>query len=194
MSSPAAPAAAPIAAQARRARPVGTEGGLTPSGTLSLLAVVAVLVVVSVPRLRGLALQENLADARATAQVLARALVERDASASVALDELLRSAPLDSLSDAELLADGRLLRRHGYLFELTRLFAPADATWGGSEAERGLPAVRAWPWAHGRTGTKAYLVLSDGTRLEHPNDPPRWQGLSGAGAAPLEVPGWRVAR
>lgn len=191
MSSPAAP----IAEQARlRSGP--SVAGLTPSGTLSLLAVVAVLIVVSVPRLRGLALQENLADARATAQVLARAWAERDpdSGASVGLEELLGSAPLDSLSDAEILAEGRLLRRHGYLFELTRLFAPADATWGGPEAERGLPAVRAWPWAHGRTGTKAYLVLSDGTRLEHPNDPPRWQGLGGAGAPPLEVPGWRVAR
>jgi len=192
MSSPRAPAVA----QARRAHSGPGVAGLTPSGSLSLLAVVAVLVVVSVPRLRGLALQENLADARATAQVLAHALAEHeaDAGASVGLDELLASAPLDSLSDAEILAEGRLLRRHGYLFELTRLFAPADATWGGPEAERGLAAVRAWPWAHGRTGTKAYLILADGTRLEHPNDPPRWQGLGGAGATPLEVPGWRVAR
>lgn len=189
MSSLAAPAVAPPP----RARSAATLGGLTPSGALSLLAVVAVLVVVSVPRLRGLALQENLADARATALVLARALAERDGgpSSSVRLEELLSLAPL---SDAELLADGRLLRRHGYLFELTRLFAPADSSWGGPAAEQGLAAVRAWPWAHGRTGTKAYLVLADGTRLEHANDPPRWQGPGAAGAAPLEVPGWRVAR
>lgn len=157
------------------------------------MAVVLVLIVVSVPRLRGLALRENEADARATAQLLARTLAEHLAGGGAApeMAQLLATPELASLSDAELL-DGRVLRRHGYLFELTRLFAPADATWGAGE--RGLDAVRAWPWAHGRTGRRGYLVLADGTRLEHPNHPPRWQGLAGAGVAPLEIPGWTVDR
>src|SRR5262245_51531649 len=96
---------------------------LSLSGALSLLAVVAVLIVVSVPRLRGLALQENEGDARGTAQALARALAALEARPSrpPRLADLLETGELRGLGDVELLAGGRVLRRHGYLFEITCL-------------------------------------------------------------------------
>ena len=99
------------------------EAALSLSGALSLLAVVAVLVVVSLPRLRGLALQENEVDARGTALMLARALrgIEPRPDRKPALRELLRRPELRGLADVEVLAEGTLLRRHGYLFEVTCL-------------------------------------------------------------------------
>ena len=99
------------------------------SGALSLLAVVSVLIVVSVPRLRGLAVQENEGDARGTVQALARALAALDASPSrpPPLRELLGAGELRGFGDVELLAGGRVLRRHGYLFEVTYLSAGLEA-------------------------------------------------------------------
>ncbi len=97
------------------------SGALSLSGAISLFAIVAVLVVISLPRLRGLALQENEVDAQGTAQILARALpgLEAKACRKPSLRELLRSPELHGLGDAELLAGGSVMRRHGYLFEVT---------------------------------------------------------------------------
>lgn len=170
-------------------------GGLTVSGAISLLAVVAVLIVVSLPRLRGLAVQENEGDARATAQLLAGALGEPPSQGGPVpkIADLLRRPELLSLSDAELFADGRVLRRHGYLFEVAH-FSPPAARPGALEALPGCPAIRAWPWAHGRTGIAAYVVAADGTSLEHENQPPLWQGPEAAGSALLDPGGWRAHR
>jgi hypothetical protein len=172
-------------------------GGLSPSGALSLLAVVAVLIVVSVPRLRGIALQENEVDARATAQLLAGALRGEAPGAAPSLRELLQRDELSgALSDAELLASGRILRRHGYLFELTRLplglslaaspllfLRPEPAALGP------MPAVRAWPWKRGSTGAASFLVTSAGATLVRSDLP--WEGPDDAGAAIDGVAGWQ---
>ena len=153
MASPAAPARA----SARRG--FAWNPGLTLSGGLSLAAVLAVVVVVSLPRLRSLAVQENEADARATAEILAGALEELPATRLPTLQELLQSSELASLDDAELLAQGTLLRRHGYLFEVTRLTADGRPALGGEgSGPAHARAVRAWPWAHGRTGVETFLV------------------------------------
>jgi hypothetical protein len=175
-------------------------GGLSLSGASSLVAVVAVLVVVSVPRLRRLALQENEADARTTSQLLARALNEckrRDAHLP-AMHELLHAPLLEgTLADAELLEHGTLLRRHGYLFEVTQLgpeLALPDAVLavlrGDGSPLADLPAVRAWPWAYGDTGESAFLCTCTGASLKHANSPPKWEGLASAGAILDDPRGW----
>jgi hypothetical protein len=175
---------------------------ISPSGAASLLAIAAVLVVISLPRLRGLALQENEADAAATAQLLARALQRHESRATAvpALRELLRQPELCKLSDAELLVEGRVLRRHGYLFEVTRLSpvltapaVPAALLTGESAALGGLLAIRAWPWDHGTTGARTFLATEKGGRLVHANAPVVWEGLEAAGAELATLFGWRTA-
>ena len=180
-------------------------GGLTISGALSLLAVTAVLVVVSVPRLRDLAVAENEADARATAQLLAEALRGSATSSAEArgdrepgLRELLRRPELTgALGDSELLEHGTLLRRRGYLFEITRLTpllslpsTPASLLCGQSGGLHGMLAVRAWPWAEG-TGEASFLVTAEGATFVAPTPCRSSLGLGAAGAdlGPLE--GWR---
>lgn len=176
--------------------------GLSFSGALSLVAVLSVLVVISIPRLQGIARQENEADARLTAQLLAGALGSCDPSAATTMRDLVRRPELASgLADAELLLRGSLLRRHGYLFEVTRL-APSlslpavpRALLSGEKGVLGsMPAIRAWPWSHGSSGERAFLVTVGGASLQHPNSVPRWHGLESAGLAMDALVGWRPAR
>jgi hypothetical protein len=178
-------------------------GGMSLSGTLSLLAVVAVLVVVSVPRLRALAVEENEVDACSTAQLLARALARSEPRGGApSLRELLGRPELSGVvADAELLARGRLLRRHGYLFEIIRLppafglsAVPMALVCGETSVLSGLSAVRAWPWVHGSTGNAAFLVTVAGASLLHPNPEPHWQGLEAAGAPLGPLGDWRRAQ
>lgn len=184
------------AATARRA-----AGGLSFSGALSLAAVAAVLVVVSVPRLRGLAMQENEVDARATAQLLARALDARDEAGVPTLRDLLRRPGMSSsLADAELVVRGTLLRRHGYLFEVTRLepslslpAAPASLLSGEKGALHSMLAIRAWPWLHGATGEAAFLATAAGACLMRANAVPLWQGPEAAGLGIVDLAGWQPA-
>jgi hypothetical protein len=174
-------------------------GGLSLSGALSLAAVLAVLLVVSVPRFHGLALQENEADAKATAALLARAL---DAGGPApTLRDLLRRKDLAGLrADAELLAQGKLLRRHGYLFEVTQVAPtwtvaglPLGLVAGQADALAPVRAIRAWPWRHGATGRTAFLVTADGAQLAHTNSE-GWQGDEAAGLALASLEGWRPVR
>lgn len=175
--------------------------GLSFSGALSLAAVVVVLVVVSVPRLQDLARQENEADARATAQLLARALGSFPAPFAPTMRELVRRPELSGgLLDAELLQRGALLRRHGYLFEVTQLApsmslpaAPLALISGETGVLKSMPAIRAWPWRHGSSGELAFLVTAAGASLLHPNSEPRWHGLESAGMVVDELKGWRPA-
>ena len=163
--------------------------GLSPSGTLSLLAIAAVLVVVSVPSLRGLAVQENEADARATAQLLARALraAEEPGTPAPSLRAILREPELAGvLADAELLAKGSVLRRHGYLFEIVQFARGLEPG-----AVGGRLAIRAWPWDRGSTGEAGVLVTSAGACLVPPTPAPRWEGLESAGVALEQLAGWR---
>lgn len=179
-------------------------GGLSISGALSLLAVIAVLIVVSVPRLRDLAQAENEADALGTTQLLATGLrtLEVQAKRQPALRELLRRPELAGvLGDAEILAHGRLLRRRGYLFEITRLrptlslpSASLSLLSGQTGFLKEQLAVRAWPWAHGATGESSFLVTSAGKILSHPNSGPHWQGVESAGVDLEQLSGWQPTR
>lgn len=178
------------------ARPA-TCFGLSPSGLASLAAVLAVLLVVSLPRLQGLARLENEGDACATAELLVRSLAELEGAAPGArFRALAEQADLQrALADGEWLEDGRLLRRHGYLFELCAPPAPLQAA-GLSLALAGAPlshspgfAVRAWPWS-GETGRTAFVASACGTVLAHTNAELGWSGLE---RRPEERPltGWR---
>jgi len=175
--------------------------GLSLSGALSLAAIVAVLVVISVPRLQDLARQENEADARITAQLLARAMDSFPAADEPSMRDLVRRLELSgSLGDAELLQRGRLLRRHGYLFEVTHLAptlslpaVPVYLLPWQTSALKSVPAIRAWPWVHGTSGEMAFLATAAGGCLLHPNSASRWHGLESAGLAVDELTGWRLA-
>jgi hypothetical protein len=115
--------------------------------------------------------------------------------------DLLRRTELSgSLGDAELLQRGKLLRRHGYLFEVTYL-APSLSLpamplcllpWPAS-ALKGVAAIRAWPWVHGSSGDVAFLATAAGACLLNPNLGSRWHGLESAGLAVHELAGWRLA-
>ncbi len=179
-------------------------GGLSLSGALSLVAVSSVLLFVSVPRLHGIALQENAVDAKATALQLARALAASEAvgPGSPKLADLCASQALRrALSDAELLSDGRQLRRHGYLFELVTLPPPVVmAGWPTPWPEPavfpqagGRLGVLAWPWRRGRTGEEALLATETGLLYGHPNQPPAWDG-EGETHALTTWAGWRELR
>jgi len=158
--------------------------GLSPSGFLSLAAVLAVLLVVSLPRLQGLARLENESDACATAELLVRALARlEDPTPDAPLEPLVRRVALErTLADGEWLEQGRLLRRHGYLFELCPAPPPLQlAGWSlalTSTAGARPPrfAVRAWPWS-ASTGRTVFVASECGTVLAHANSGLRWSGL-----------------
>jgi len=159
--------------------------GLSPAGLLALAAVVAVLVVVSLPRLHGLARRENQGDARATAELLARALARlAPEERGLPLEEVARRTRLTrALRDAEWLEEGRVLRLHGYLFELCLAPGPEPLydeklalALGPEEHVRPL-AVRAWPWSS-TTGNVVFLATEHGPVLAHENEGGAWQGLA----------------
>src|SRR5262245_6000217 len=137
-------------------------------GALSLAAVVAVLVLVSLPRLQAFALAENETDAAALTRELGRALAEVEppagpTAAAPALAELALAAGLDGArDDVEWIDAGRVLRRHGYLFDLC--------------ACPGGPLLRAWPWAYGDTGHAAFVFRPAEGVLRHGNASGDWSG------------------
>lgn len=161
-------------------RPAGPDGaarGVSAGGALSVAAVIAVLVLVSLPRLQAFALEENEADAAALTRVLGRALEELAGSAGAepSLADLAGAAGLDApRDDVEWIDGGRILRRHGYLFELS--------------GAAGGAALRAWPWAYGETGRAAFAFRPAEGVLRHGNREGAW---TGPGRAPAGLgPGW----
>lgn len=199
--------------------------GLSLPGTVSLLAVVSVLVFVSLPRLRSFAQHENEVDARATVRLLAEQLevwwqehggadgpwgaggfVGPGASALLpTVADLMRSPEVEhALSDSDFARDGRVLRRHGYVFTVVLLDErPVDAEpASGVVRAAGGPAiplgVQAWPWRFGHSGRASLLGTADGLVFRHPNTGARWNGLpnepAGADPAPWSWEGWGQPR
>jgi hypothetical protein len=143
------------------------RGALRLADALTLVAVGVVVVLVSLPRLRDFALRENEVDARTLVTRLG-ALASRDAAADdvhglVAADRTLSR----QLDDAEFLAGGRVLRRHGYLFEVL----------AAEEARATGVRVRAWPWRHRKTGFSSFAWTTGGTLVADPDREGRWSGL-----------------
>lgn len=174
--------------------------GLSLEGLVSLAAVLAVVVAVSLPRLHGLARRENQVDARATAERFARALAELTPEEhALPFEELARRTRLErTLRDAEWLENGRVLRLHGYLFELCPApgaVLPVDGKLElTQQPEAGVArrAVRAWPWS-AATGRAAYVASPDGLLLAHPNDEGLWHGLEHRPAVDGDArTGWRI--
>ncbi len=161
-----APAATQVAEHART---------LSWTDRLTLAAIGLVVVIVTLPVLRGFALRANELDALRTVRALAAqpavpasVAAPGDLAALAANDRALQRR----LEDLEILPDGRL-RRHGYLFDVVHAGA------GGS-------MLRAWPWEHGQTGRGAFVWTAQTGLLGHANG----EGLfSGPDQAPVQVPG-----
>lgn len=168
-------ASAPVVA----AKPVTSAISMPWIDRLTLAAIGVVVVVVTLPVLRGFGLRENELDAlrmlRALAAEPASAAVNRPSSlAELAAGDLVLRKRLE---DLETLPDGRL-RRHGYIFDVL-LLAPGE------------PMLRAWPWEHARTGRGAFVWTPSRGLLGYRNVDGRF---SGARAAPepedVDAGGW----
>jgi len=147
---------------------------------LLLVAIGAVVLVVSFPRLRDWTVRSNEFDARATLALLASELFgasEVHAAQPSSLGErfLEHEELRHRLTDARVLADGERLAYHGYVFDL-------------AQAESG-PRILAWPRAGGASGVQVYALDLSGKLYEH-NAPERFR----AGARPFErADEWSVA-
>lgn len=114
---------------------------------LTLCAIAAVVLLVSLPRLREFALRENQSDAEKLVKRLGGLCDARELASGARLASIseLVAASKDlarQLDDVELLDAGRTLRRHGYLFELAHV--------------DGRAVIHAWPWRYGQTGFAVY--------------------------------------
>lgn len=178
--------------QLRRTR----RGHLRWADAITLFAVGLVVLLVSLPRLRAFALRENQGDASSLVVRLGELL---DTSVEAAELPRVRDLVEDDerfaarLGDAEFLDEGRLLRRHGYLFEVV----PAESGPSSSEA-RTAWRVRAWPWEHGRSGLASFLWLPGRGLARHANVRGQWSGPDQApapiftGSASADAAEWRL--
>ena len=134
-------------------------------GMTTILAVFAVVIVITISSLRGIAIQEN----ESHVQTLLRALGSSWSSeVHAAPPQTLRELTETDGSLTKELNDsrwtGERLFRHGYLVQM--VMQPS-----------GLPTFVAWPSKHGRTGTRSFVWQPDGglQAAEHQGQP--WSGL-----------------
>jgi hypothetical protein len=170
-----APAVPTVALPEVATRAAARRRTLVDQAVLALIGVVVVLV--SIPRLRRFALQENETDAIRALRALGEDALARspigvapDLAALVAADAALRKR----LEDLEVLEDGRL-RRHGYVFDWI-------------EGDDGGGAIVAWPWEHGRTGLAAFAIELGGPVLGLANEDGRYSGPRRPPPPPASVP------
>ncbi|HED64219.1 MAG TPA: hypothetical protein ENJ09_01565 [Planctomycetes bacterium] len=181
-----------------------SRGAISFLGATALTAIVAVLIFVSLPRLRSFVCLENESEARELAVALAKVL-ETDPPPDgepLLLEELVRAEPdVAALGDEDFFAGGRLLRRHGYLFAVVPVAAPVPApaprsgeVLAAESAPRpGTPrlAVRAWPWKRGRTGRAAFLAFPGGELWTLEGGPACPEGPRAGLEALASWEGWR---
>ena len=152
-------------------------GRLTVADVLTLAAVSVVVIVISLPRLRGLALHENELDALTMLRVLGEHLSGPEVVAAPRLEDLLEREGLERrLEDTRALVDGRLLR-HGYLFEVL-------------ESEAGRLVLRGWPLRHGQTGLGAFVWCREDGFFGHANEDARYSGPASPPSWPPAGDGW----
>ncbi len=157
--------------------PRASRAGL--ADRLTLLAVLMVVVLVSLPRLRSFGLHDNETDALQTLLGLGKAVQAAEmlevrpalldlAAADETLAATVRGARrLDaSANSAELLSGDRFLL-HGYVFQ-----------WQVSD---GQSVLLAWPWNVGSTGRGVFAWTGTGMLYGHANRLGLW---TGPGAAP----------
>jgi hypothetical protein len=168
------------------ARSVARRGRLRALDALTLAAVALVVLLVSLPRLQDLAVRENEADAAWLARRLAE-LCQQEPGTQDNVQALLADRPALSrlLDDSEFLEGGRMLRRHGYLFEVQA---------GAPGAQAPVRIVRAWPWQFERTGRAVFLWRSDGDLRGHANLAGVWAGVERPPPASFEGGDWRGVR
>jgi len=152
------------------------SGRLRTMDVLTLAAVALVVLLVSLPRLEDLAIRENEDDA---ARLALRLAVLAEDGGPAPVESLLASAPdlAQRLDDVEMLSEGRVLRRHGYLFEVLPGEGPAES-------------LRIWPWEYGRTGRVAFVWTPEGGLLVHANAAASWTGPGGPPPASHAGSGW----
>ncbi len=174
------------------------RAGLTLASAVTLGAIGAVLVLVSLPRLRGFVVRENEVDALGAVTLLADSLTAEPPGTSI--ESLVRGAALARrLPDATFLDAGRLMECHGYLFDLVELEPGAGVAEGvraAAPAGSAGRAVRAWPAVAGETGTSALLATTGGTVLGHPNAALAFGGRLAPPPPPAREAdrGWRALR
>ena len=172
---PALPVGAAPAEAAQRPNATAASHGLSLLDRATLAAVVLLVIVVSIPRLRDMAIRANESDARTALRWMGSWLaVPETAPAEFIHLVKERDNVKRRLPDARVLEG--TLSHHGYLF---RLVEDADRT----------RAVVAWPLERGRTGNACYrldergltrhVVGPDGS---HPLEC-RWSGLDRPGSA-----------
>ena len=138
-------------------------------GSRALLWLVALVVVlVSLPLLRSVALKENEVDALRALNLLGPQVFAADAQVEDFRTLLEPESELGRrLPDSRLVDGGRVMFRHGYLFEIVPL-------------EDGQRLLRAWPLDHGKSGLGAFWANADGQVLGHPNGAAQWSGMDAA--------------
>jgi hypothetical protein len=141
-------------------------------GLATLVAVVAVVIVITLSSLRGMAMAENETHARGLLGAIADSLnSEVFAAPPSSLEEVTMAdeSLKSNLTDGEFLTDdGHLYLRHGYLFE-----------WRTPEAEASTDSLIlvAWPFDQGQTGKAAFGLSLDGKLVANPNAKGDWSGL-----------------
>ena len=155
-----------------------STAGLVLADWVTLAAILTVVLVVSLPRLHSLALHQNELDAIQATRMLGSSVfaMESQPTLSRVLED--DTALEHRLEDVEVLEQGRVLRRHGYLFDLTH-------------TRDGAPALRAWPWNCGETGYGAFVFTPEGGLRGHRNEESRWSGPGNAPMVPDDDPEWR---
>ncbi|HUR28474.1 MAG TPA: hypothetical protein VM509_09830 [Planctomycetota bacterium] len=143
----------------------------SPSGRIQwldlalLIGIVAVVVIVSLPRLSAFARSENEADARRMVRRLAQ-LFDDDALAAAppadikSLFERLPRAARRQFEDQVVVDEGRILLRHGYYFEFLRVPSFTGDT-------RGILTLRAWPARPSEIALPSFLGFSGTHVLRH---------------------------
>lgn len=161
-----------------------------------LIGVVAVVVIVSLPRLSAFARSENRADAARLARRLAQVLDDAQADMAAVHDVsgLFQRLPRQTrrqFEDQSVLDDGRLILRHGYFFEYLRV--------PGFEGDRsGARAIRAWPERYGGDAAPVFLALSEQSIFTHDRLEPACYGfdkpppIESTQPADLHARGWRL--
>ncbi|MFT7671543.1 MAG: hypothetical protein ACI8X5_004264 [Planctomycetota bacterium] len=154
---------------------------------LLMAAVGVVVALVTLPLLRSLALKENEIDALRALDFLGREVYAAENSA-LTVGDLVESGELAiRMPDTRLLEGGRVMFHHGYLFDLV-------------PTEDGGRVLRAWPWAHGKTGLGAFWCDAPGILHGHPNSRAMWSGEASApnpstqGWRPVAIPAGRNPR
>ncbi len=150
----------------KRTQPSFSKCGRVQSLDIAILiGIVAVVVIVSLPRLSAFARRENEADAQHLVRRLTQ-LFDDDSLAAAppantkSLFELLPRATRRQFEDQSSVDDGRVLLRHGYYFEYLRVPAFAGDT-------RGRMSVRAWPDRRSGAGSPSFFGFSSTAVLRH---------------------------